>query len=171
MTDLFLARKMTPVAEPKPIGRPSKRTPELLTKLENAFAIGADVRAACAYAGITTKTYYEWIKDDAELSDTFDELREKLPLKSLQNVALRIHGQTMTADGEPIGDIDLSKWLLERKKPDDFNPKQKVEHSGGIDVPQADTIEHSPEELAALEALKVARRKRIEDASDKIKMP
>lgn len=58
------------------MARPTKRTPELVTKLEYAFSIGATVNEACLYADIARNTYYRWIEDDKELKDRFSELQE-----------------------------------------------------------------------------------------------
>ncbi len=35
------------------------------------------------------------------------------------------------------GDVDVSKWYLERKAKDEFGNSQKIEHSGSIDILEA----------------------------------
>ena len=58
-------------------GRPSKFSPEIVQKLEYAFSIGASIEEACFYSDIVKATYYEWIKDKPELSERFDQLRQR----------------------------------------------------------------------------------------------
>lgn len=60
-----------------PAGRPSKLSPEIVGKLEYAFSIGASIEEACFYADIHKDTYYEWVKKNPQLSDRFEQLRER----------------------------------------------------------------------------------------------
>lgn len=59
------------------MARPTKMTPEIVGKLEYAFSIGASIEEACFYADIHKDTYYEWVKKNPELSDRFNQLRER----------------------------------------------------------------------------------------------
>lgn len=104
----------------------TKLTPEVVGKLKEAFAIGATIEQACFYAEIHPSTYYDWVKKNPELSEEFDKMKEKMPLKAKENIAKKIHGQPT------LGDIGLSKWLLERKESDVYGDKTKIEHSGEI---------------------------------------
>ena len=79
-------------------------------KLSEAFAIDATIEQACDYADISIPTYHNWVKKNPKLLDTFDRMRQKLPLKAKENIALKIRGE------EVKGDIPLSKWLLERSE-------------------------------------------------------
>lgn len=58
------------------MARPSKRTPELVSKLEYAFSIGATVKEACLYADISRDTYYKWCEGDSRFSDRMEQLQE-----------------------------------------------------------------------------------------------
>lgn len=101
----------------------TKLTPEVITKLKQAFAIGATVKQACYYAEISTMTYYRWIEKNPILSDEFDHMRERLPLAAKTNIATAI---------ESMKDIPLSKWLVERTEGDTYGETVKVQHSGAI---------------------------------------
>jgi len=103
-------------------------------KLGEAFAIGATIHEACDYADISPQTYYNWTEKNPKLLDYFNRMREKLPLKAKHNIAQRIHGQPTT------GDIGLSKWLIERKQPEEYGETVKLAHSGKIEggLPQED---------------------------------
>lgn len=112
----------------------TKMTPEVVLKFEQAFAIGATINEACDYADVSPATYYLWVKKYPELLEKFSRMREKLPLKSKENIARRIHGESTT------GDIGLSKWLIERQQPGEYAETINLKHSGEIHdgVPQED---------------------------------
>lgn len=88
-------------------GRPPKVTQDLVNKLEQAFAIDANVSEACAYAGISRETYYKHIRKNKELADRFEQLKLSLPLKARKNIATAIDK----------GDIQLSERFIKNKYP------------------------------------------------------
>jgi hypothetical protein len=107
------------------VGRPTKLTPETVNKLEQVFAMDGTVEEACSYADISRTLYYQWIKENPELLDRFDSLRERPMLKARQTIVKslddphhafkyaekkrkREFGQTVdiTSDGEKVGAIN-----------------------------------------------------------------
>ena len=68
-----------------------KQTLETLGKLDEAFAIDASVEEACFYANIDPSTYYEWVKQNPELSHRFTRLRNKPVLLARQTVVKKIN--------------------------------------------------------------------------------
>ena len=104
-------------------GRVTKFSEEVVKKLEEAFAVGANVKQACYYANISKQSYYNWTNENPALLDRFDDLRERLPLKALQNIAVQI---------ETAGNISLSQWILERRQSDEYGEKIKIEHDGEV---------------------------------------
>ena len=102
--------------------RHTKLTEECVKKLEEAFSIGSDVSMACYYANISRQTYYTWVKDNPALLDRFDDLRQKVPLKALTNIAR----------GVEAGDIPLSERVLARRYPDEHADPIRLRHSGEI---------------------------------------
>ena len=102
----------------------SKMTPETLKKLEEAFAIDCTIDEASLYAGITPKTYYNWIDKDPELLQRFNALRNNPPLKARKTIV------------ESLGDPNHAFRYMERKRPDEFMPKQKIELNTQADAVQ-----------------------------------
>jgi hypothetical protein len=100
-----------------PGGRPSKKTPALVGKLEYAFSIGSSIEEACFYAGIHKDTYYEWVKADVQLSDRFDALREQPVFQARETVVKGIKR-----------DPKLAMDFLARKRKDEFSLRN--EHTG-----------------------------------------
>ena len=68
------------------VGRPTKLTPEVVTKLEEVFALDGTVEEACFYAGIARQTYYRWMEENPDYSDRFEALRQKPFLKARQTI-------------------------------------------------------------------------------------
>jgi len=77
-------------------------------KLEEAFAIGADVSAACYFANISRPTYYTWEKENPELKEKFNRLKEKPVLKAYQTIS------------DNLDDINTAKWYVGRKRRKEF---------------------------------------------------
>ena len=107
----------------KDSGRPTKLTPELVSKLEQAATVSATIKQSCLYAGISTVTYYEWIKQNPDLLNRLELLRERRPLKANQNITGAIEN----------GDLRLSQWEIERRQSDEYGEKIKVENVGNQD--------------------------------------
>ena len=65
-----------------PAGRKPKWDKETVTKLEQAFSLGADVTEACLHAGISRNTYYRNIATHKQLSDRFKQLQHRPALRA-----------------------------------------------------------------------------------------
>lgn len=135
-------------------GKPTVMTPDTLQKLEDAFTLGLSDRKACAYAGISNQTLYNYQKENPEFVERKEDLKLRPDLKAQQTIVQNL--------GDP-----QHAWRWLEKKDKDFMPSSKVEHVGTVEVTDL-TREMSDDELEALKKLREARRKRIEEASDKL---
>jgi len=106
------------------MGRPTKFTDEIVGKLEYAFSKGFNITEACNYAEINRDTYYEYLKKNKGFSDKMERAQTALQRRAKINLAERIEG----------GDIDESKYYLERKCKDEFSSKQEIQHSGNMNI-------------------------------------
>lgn len=97
-------------------GRPTKLTPETISKLESAFSLGCGDIEACLYADISKTALYNYQQRHPEFVDRKEKLKESLILKSRTVVAEKLNNN----------DIDTAKWYLERKKKDEFSTKQET---------------------------------------------
>ncbi len=93
------------------MARPTIKTPEIISKLEQAFSLDCTVAEACFQAGIAESTYYDWCKDDIELSERFKTLKNKMVLKARQTLF------------DNLDDPTTAKWYLERKRKEEFSMK------------------------------------------------
>ncbi|MDT2685818.1 hypothetical protein [Enterococcus gallinarum] len=101
-------------------GRPKKITDEVLQKLEQGFLFGFTDEEACLHADIGTSTLYSYCQENPEFSERKEQLKNRPKMRAKINIA-----KTMEK-----GDVELSKWYLERKARDEFGNNQKIEHSG-----------------------------------------
>ena len=104
------------------VGRPAIMTPDILTKLEDAFMNGFTDKMACLYANISEATLYRYCGEN----EVFRERKEIL--KDTPNLA----AQNELVKGIK-GNISQARWWAEHRMPD-FMPKTKVEHSGKIET-------------------------------------
>lgn len=103
--------------EKKDTGRPTVMTPETLQKLELGFMHGMTDVEACLYANISKSTLYNYCNENPAFMERKEELKKQPSVKAKLNVVNAIE----------MGDVDLSKWYLERRNKDEFSQKQQIE--------------------------------------------
>jgi hypothetical protein len=96
-----------------------KREP-IIKKLLEAFSYDCNLREACIHAGISQQTYYNWIGQNPKLLEEFDAARNGVYFKARRAVA------------DSVGDVRVALVFLEKKVPEEYGAKSKVEHSGMI---------------------------------------
>jgi hypothetical protein len=93
---------------PRPNGRPTVMTEEVVNKLEEVFAIDGTVGEACFYANISKQTYYDWLEKNPGFSDRVAELRERPVLLARKTVVKNL--------SNPAG----AQWYLTNKARKEF---------------------------------------------------
>ena len=99
---------------------------ELLTNLRE----GMSIQAACALSGISRPTYYMWLKDDEEWAEEVEHAKrfaEPVLLSKIKSCAAE------------RGEWRAYAWILERRWPNEWGPKQEIEinqttNDGGADM-------------------------------------
>jgi hypothetical protein len=92
-------------------------TEDVLAKLEYGFMKGLTDLECCLYAGISKDALYDYCNKYPEFSERKETLKKQPSVKAKLNVTEAIEQ----------GDVDLSKWYLERKNKDEFSLKQQIE--------------------------------------------
>jgi hypothetical protein len=100
------------------VGRPTKMTEEVVRILEQAFAMGCSDREACLMADISHQTLYDYQTLNPEFVDRKEMLKETPILKARQTII------------DNLNSPNIATWYLERKKKDEFTPKQEIENTG-----------------------------------------
>lgn len=104
-------------------GRPPVVTKEVLRKLEEAFIHAFTDKEACLYADISTTALYDYCQDHP----AFAERKETLKMSP------RLHAKRTIMTALQNKNLETAKWYAIHKMGDEFAPKSKVEHSGGIE--------------------------------------
>lgn len=103
-------------------GRPTKMTPEVIQKLEDAFTWGCNDLEACCYADISKSTLYDYCVANPEFSERKETLKNNVTMK-----AKRIIDNALNGD-----DIITAHKVIDRKE----GTKVKQEVSGVDGKPQ-----------------------------------
>lgn len=124
-------------------GRPTKITASVLNKLEDFFLRGLSDREACLLADISPQTLYNYCYKHPEFLERKEILKQRVKIRAKLNISNAIEK----------GDIDISKWYLERRD-EDFKAKQAVTHSANIGIRHNNPFDElTVEELRALISL------------------
>lgn len=86
-------------------------TPEVLQKLENAFAYGASDSDACHYAEIAPATLYKYCEDNPEFTERKENLKARPVMLAMQTIVGNLK------------DPDHAKWYLSRKRKKDYSER------------------------------------------------
>lgn len=123
-------------------GRPTKLNDLVTKKLEEAFSIGASISEACFYADISTVTYYNWKKENEELFNRFDELKQKPIFKARAEVVKGLENNP-----------EFALKYLAKKKRDEFGDKLDITTDGKAISNTINLSVLTQEELDRLEEL------------------
>lgn len=105
------------------MGRPTVMTPEVIQKLEEAFAWGCSDTEACLWADIATKTLYVYQEKNPQFAQRKADLKETPILIARKSVVMGMKR-----------DPKLSMDYLSRKRKDEFSTKS--DNSLTIHMPQ-----------------------------------
>lgn len=101
------------------VGRPTVMTPDVLQKLNQAFAFGASDSEACFYADIAPSTLYEYCNANPEFSERKEALKLKPILKARETVV------------KALDDPEHAKWYLSRKAKNEFGTRTELTGADG----------------------------------------
>ena len=121
-----------------------KKTPELIEKLLLSLELGTSVEGACASAGISTTTYYNWRNLDPDFKrDTENALNksEAIWVYSLNEIAADKDNTPAAVRSQTL------RWLLSRRHPSKWaeNRVIELEQDDGLDHFRAMIEQTNPE--------------------------
>ncbi|MDP2654885.1 MAG: hypothetical protein Q8Q08_12765 [Candidatus Omnitrophota bacterium] len=97
-------------------GRPLKVTRETVNLLREAFRVGCTDEEATAYAGISPRALYYYMKKYPEFREERERLKQLPTIWARHNVVQAISK----------GDINRSQWYLERKMKNEFASRTEL---------------------------------------------
>jgi hypothetical protein len=107
-----------------------KLTPQLQKQIGDNITLGMPLKFAAEAAGITEPTFYNWLKrGESETKGQFFEFSEHV--KECQAKAVQLHLKLITKAATE-GSWQASAWILERRHPEEFGRREKVEMDGNM---------------------------------------
>ena len=105
-----------------------KLTPQLQEQIGNNITLGMPLKYAAESVGITEVTFYNWLKrGETESKGQFYEFAEHV--KACKAKAVQLHLKLITKAATE-GTWQASAWILERRYPEEFGRREKVELGG-----------------------------------------
>lgn len=89
--------------------------------LVEAFINLATDEQACLKAGIAPSTYYKWINESEDFKVEMMRAKHDTKIKAKYNIKKAIDS----------GDVDNSKWYIERAEKQDFSPRTETTGANG----------------------------------------
>lgn len=102
------------------LGAHGKYTPEMVAEIIKHLEVGHTDKDACALAGISQDTFYEWIKVHPEFSEAVKKARITAKDQCIKVVRKAA-----------ITSWQAGAWFLERKYRDEFALRQELTGEGG----------------------------------------
>lgn len=138
-----------------PIGRPSKKTDELVAKLIQAFHDDATIEQACYYSGITKQTYYRWLEEDEDFSYEMTKAQEYPKV-----LAKRVLVKAMEA-----GDEKIALEVIKRLEKHRYSERNELTGKDGKDIVPTFVVQ-SNESKQQLEKLYEGTNERPDSSND-----
>lgn len=117
------------------MGRPSKKTPELIERLCELIAQGKSARAACIEVEIDQKQLWRWLADENE-----NEFRQHYARACEQRADTHADEIIEISDDESLDPnarrirVDARKWVASKLRPRKYGDRLDVEHGGSINL-------------------------------------
>jgi hypothetical protein len=124
--------------------RPSKLTPETVTRIDQAIRMGATYELACKFAGISYQTFRNWItraeaelqrRDNPNVKEGTKQWVDEQPYVELFDALQKAEGDAAVGWLAKIekaandGNWQAAAWKLERRYPADYN-RNRTEVTG-----------------------------------------
>lgn len=137
-------------------GRPPKLTDEIQDEIVELLRAGNYIETACAVAGVSKKTFYEWMKkaNQSKRKTRYTEFRNAVKKAQAWSEARDV--TIIAKHGEKSW--QAAAWRLERKYPDRWGRKDKLDVESKVKI-DSDNDLKKDDELVIKEALDIAARK------------
>ena len=104
-------------AKQKKAGRPRAITPEQLRQIEECTVWGWPIGKSCDYAGVRPTTFFDYQREHPDFRRKLSILRDFPVLAAKRAVA----------EAVLAGDLEMSRWYLERRLPSEFGRRRRVD--------------------------------------------
>jgi hypothetical protein len=112
------------ILDKKP-GRPTKYSEKICKLLPSLFANGESVTEVCAYLDITKDTFFEWVKEHPEFSDSY---KKGLELSETWWIRIGRMGSLGKVKIQP------ATWIFNMKNRFKWTDRQDMNVTGNMDI-------------------------------------
>ena len=119
--------------EKKEEKHPYKLEPKVTEPLLTAIRLGMFIEHACAYAGIDSSTFRLWRQDAADGIEPFASFWPDVTKAEADSIIRRMSRIEKAAEE---GNWTADAWVLERKYPDKFGKRDRLEISADNNQPK-----------------------------------
>lgn len=127
------------------VGRPTKLTPKLQQEICASLLSGAYIETASALHGVTKQTLYEWFKRGNQGEAPYDGFIDAVKRVEAQSETIAIN-RINTAAEDPKN-WTAAAWRLERKHPERWGRRDKVDLTIDGEVEHVHVFQPNPEFL------------------------
>lgn len=120
--------KRKPKAELLKRGAKPLITKEKLAELESAFLLGFTDDEACLQCEINPSTLYRYCEKTPEFREKKEMLKQNIKMRAKVNIVKRV----------TEGDVDLSKWYLEKTAPEFANKNVNINRNFNLNKELSD---------------------------------
>jgi hypothetical protein len=106
-----------------------KYTKETVEQICRNLEVGLSKRDSCILADITEETFYTWLKEHPDFSESVEKAIGKFKSNNLKIIQLAASPKRTDAKGNVIGgnQWQAGAWLLERRYPKEFGIRQQID--------------------------------------------
>lgn len=146
------------------MARKTKLTPDVQKEIGQNIILGMPIKFAAEAAGIGETTFYRWMQSGEKAKrGKFREFWEYI--KECQAKAVQLHVKLITRAANE-GSWQASAWILERRHPNEFGRKDRIDMKADINSSEKD-IPLTTEVLEASHRyLKAVAKARVESEKD-----
>ncbi len=119
--------------EKKEEKNPYKFEPKVTEALLTAIRLGMFIEHACAYAGIDSSTFRRWRQDALDGIEPFKSFWPEVTKAEADSIIRRMSRIEKAAED---GNWTADAWVLERKYPDKFGKRDRLEISAENNQPK-----------------------------------
>lgn len=129
------------------MARPTKRTPQREQAILNALRLGNTRTAAAAFAEVDRVSLWRWVESDAAFRNAVEKAEADAEFRFVSQVASAAADGTWTA----------AAWWLERRRPNEYARRDRVDSRVEVSGPGGGPIE-------TLQSLSDHERRALRDA-------
>jgi len=137
---------------------PSPLTPELIDKIEGYIRDGSYVETAVVAAGISRKTFYQWLRLGAEDAESGNESIHRVFFERLDRAFAEAEARLLADVSKGSLGWQARAWILERTRHARFGQRQQIEVTQDVTVTQLSLPAPAPDFKAWLAQVVAAER-------------